>query len=285
MLNVVWVSYNSKTCHKTQWDMSLLHDCLDRAGARHFENFEDLRHSNDNNGHVFVVIAGQHQLNFVDNLNLDLWYFSKVTLCIVGDEENLFPIHKINHPNIEFFVQSPKPGMHDRYPNRILFGYPPDMDLNIKVEKKLDWFFAGQVNHKRREDCCKVLRTLANGVLLETPGFLQGFGRPEYSRYTAMAKVIPCPSGVASPDSFRMCEALEYGCIPIVDGLSPRQGYEGFWEYVLGEKPPFPVILDWNNFPKILQEQLASWPTNAQLCKQWWVNYKDRFVQKLKSCE
>lgn len=272
---------------ETQWDMTLLKDSLDLAGAKHFKSFDELRHSNENNGRVFVVIAGQHQLNYINNLNLDLWYFSKVTLCVVGDEENLFPVEQIKHPNITFLIQSPKPGRHDAYPDRILFGYPPDIKRYspATAEKTLDWFFAGQVNHKRREDCCRVLRTLANGVLLETPGFLQGFGRWEYLAHTGSAKIIPCPSGVASPDSFRMCEALECGCVPVVDGLSPRPGYESFWEYVLGEKPPFPVITDWNEFPKILQEQLDLWPSNAEKCRQWWAEYKNKFVEKLKSCE
>lgn len=284
MLNVVWASYNSPTCMNTQWDMSLLTDCLDIAGAAHFKSFYNLRHSGKDNGCVFVVIAGQHQLKYVDTINWDLGYFSKVVFILVGDEENLFPIEQIKHPNIEFFVQSPKPKRHDAYPNRILFGYPPDVDINISIQKSLDWFFAGQVNHKRREDCCKVLRTLANGVLLETSGFLQGFSRQQYLSYMATCKIAPCPSGVASPDSFRMCEALELGCVPVVDGLSPRPGYDGFWEYVLGEKPPFPVIVDWNEFPKILEEQLSLWPTNVEACKKWWSEYKNKFVEKLKSC-
>ena len=33
--------------------------------------------------------------------------------------------------------------------------------------------------------------------------------------------MIPCPSGPATPDSFRLWEALEAGCVPIADGYAP----------------------------------------------------------------
>ena len=283
MLNVAWQSYNSPTCRRTQWDMALLEDSLNLAGAQHFNNFEELRHSGQDSGQAFVVIAGQHQLKFIDALNWDLGFFSKVTLCVVGDEENLFPIREIKHPNLKFIIQSPKPGLHDDC-QKILFGYPPDIDLYpATTEKTLDWFFAGQVNHSRRVECCSVLRNLTGGKLIETPGFLQGVSRAEYLNYTASAKVIPCPSGIASPDSFRMCEALEKGCVPVVDGHSPRAGYEGFWDYVLGEKPPFPVIDNWSDFPEILKDQLSQWPHNVLRCREWWAAYKNKMVEQLKS--
>ena len=266
--------------------MALLEDSLLMAGARNSADFPIC-------DEITVVIAGQHQLPYVNALNSDLAPYQKVTLCVVGDEENLFPIQEINHPNIRFFIQTPKPNQYNHC-EKLLVGYPPDTRALIqehelkKTSRTLDWFFAGQINHQRRQDCYDMLLfeigfNNSNGCLLGTAGFTQGLSRLEYMQRMASAKIIPCPSGVASPDSFRVCEALELGCVPVVDGKSPRAGYEGFWEYVLGEKPPFPIINEWSEFPRILEEQLSQWPNNAIRCMKWWEKYKQGLAQKLKN--
>lgn len=264
--------------------MTFLEDSFNRLNVRHFNDFGQF----DKFIHSFVVIAGQHQLPYVANLNADLARFEKVILCIVGDEENLFPFREIKHPNIKFIIQTPKPRVHDDC-EKLLVGYS-SFDLKNLInsfpsgysfEREHDWFFAGQVNHNRRKECVEVLRRLSKGMLLETAGFTQGMPQGLYFLNMLKSKIIPCPSGVCSPDSFRFAEALECGCVPVVDGKSPKAGYEGFWEYVLGEKPPFPIIQDWREFPDILQEQLKLWPDNARHCSQWWDNYKFQFSQRL----
>lgn len=258
--------------------MALLEDSLTQAGATHFTNFNGV----PVNGAVAVVIAGQHQRQYVDCLNMDLSRYSKVALFVVGDEENLFPLREVQHQNIKFFVQTPKPGQYDDC-EKLLVGYPPII-YKPRIEKTLDWFFAGQVTHERRHECVDVLRFLQqNGVLIPTAGFTQGISRIGYLDCMASAKVIPCPSGVCSPDSFRFAESLECGCIPVVDGRSPRSGYEGFWNYVFDSPNlPFPIIDSWSEFPQILNSLLENWEQKQAKCQQWWNQYKTDLIEKLK---
>jgi len=140
----------------------------------------------------------------------------------------------------------------------------------------------GQVTHIRRIQCVEQLRKMPNGYLLENKGFWQGLERSEYYRVLASAKIIPCPSGPTTPDSFRMAEALEAGCLPIVDATCPVRGYpEGFWRNIFGYDPPFPIIEDWRDLPRVMEISLQGWPDNRNRAYEWWKGYKGRMKQWL----
>jgi hypothetical protein len=91
----------------------------------------------------------------------------------------------------------------------------------------------------------------------------------------AVAKIIPCPSGPVTPDTFRLWEALESGCVPIVDASCPKIGFPPyFWERMFGEKPPFQLVHNWDCLPDLIQEQVNEWPSNAIALQGWWANYQ-----------
>ena len=103
----------------------------------------------------------------------------------------------------------------------------------------------------RREECVSQLRHLQNGRLLETQQFYSGMEHKEYFVTLGQAKVIPCPSGPVCSDTFRLAEALEAGCIPIID---ERPGWKdnhprGFWNMVFPQGFPFPLLQNWNELP------------------------------------
>jgi hypothetical protein len=147
--------------------------------------------------------------------------------------------------------------------------------------RELDWFFAGQANHERRRKLVATLLGLPGGRLKETAGFAQGFDRVDYLALMAQAKVVPCPSGPATPDSFRVWEALEAGCIPVVDEDCPAYNTPGFWELLLGEKPPFPTVTDWSTFPAVLDGLLDGWPDNTAIIQAWYRDYKQRLAGRI----
>jgi hypothetical protein len=143
------------------------------------------------------------------------------------------------------------------------------------VDRPLDWFFAGQVTHVRRIQCVTELRKLSNGLLLETPGFWQGMDRAEYFRTMASSKLVICPAGSSTPDTLRVAEALEAGCVPVVDARYAQFNRpSGFWEYVFKSRPPFPLIEDWTTLPQVIAEELAKWPANRDALTAWWLEYK-----------
>jgi hypothetical protein len=90
-----------------------------------------------------------------------------------------------------------------------------------------------------------------------------------------------CPSGVESPDNFRLYEALEAGCLPIVDAFSTNNQTPGFWRYLFGDDIPFPIVSYWDELPKLLPELLKDYPRNANRCFSWWQLKKREIKYKL----
>lgn len=276
---------------------TLLNEAFD--GAREFEfNHQDTM-SGAGDGAV-VVIHGDHLRNRVDAVRSDLAALPWALVVVIGDEASVFPSCRLLAPDIIpdtrsyapnriLWQQMPIPGQHDLAKRKLICGYPHDTQMHLanydamRVDRPTDWFFSGQVNHIRRRMCVDQLKNLRNGDLVCTPGFWQGLDRAEYYRRMAQAKIVVCPAGVSTPDTLRVAEALEAGCIPIADGLHHRVGYpSGYWQYVFGENPPFPVIDDdWRSLPKVIDEVLSQWPSNRNQCVEWWKNYKRKMVSWL----
>jgi len=239
---------------------------------------------------IVVVLPARHCVAHYDYINEWIARYPWVLLLVTGDEESNFEAQRIKHPNIKRWQQLPKPGVHDFADRFLINGFPAPIHQYLpKLEKfgllkPLNWFFSGQITHVRRRECVDVLRNIqlapdgkmVYGILKETEGFTQGMPHDEYYQFMAMAKLVPCPSGAVMPDSFRLAEALEAGCIPIADGVSPRSDWpRGYWPYVFGEQPPFPIIENW---PDMLKLDIGEWPANANRCFAWWGQYKRKLA-------
>jgi hypothetical protein len=143
--------------------------------------------------------------------------------------------------------------------------------------RDLDWFFAGQITHSRRHHCVRFLENIPRGELIKTGGFSQqALSRTDYYTRMSRCKIVPCPGGPVTPDTIRVAEALEAGCVPIVDSKpGNRSEYPGgYWNYVLKQTPPFTVLDEWWQLPNLMQEELARFPQRQQELQIWWANYK-----------
>ena len=122
-----------------------------------------------------------------------------------------------------------------------------------------------------------------NGLLIETEGFTKGIEQVEYWMEMVSSKVALCPSGAVVPDSFRLYEALEGGCYPIVDSLSPFGIDGGFWKLVFGEEElPFMLVNSWSGIKDSINFHNDVYPHSANRVYGWWQKYKKDFVYGLK---
>lgn len=226
-----------------------------------------------------VIIHGEHEHNQFLKIAEDLCRLQRVIIVLTGDDAASFPSQNLLTPGRKLWQQMPIPGKHDRASRLLICGYPADaktlLEPHKNMERDLDWSFAGQITHQRRFDCVEQLRKMPNGLLKENSSFWFGMERPEYYKSMARSKIIPCPSGPVTPDTIRLSEALEAGCLPLADGTCARQNYpNGYWQYVLGCEPPFPIIDDWGTLPEVMERELARWPYNRDIAVEWWQQYK-----------
>lgn len=279
MADVVWVSYHEDKGidHRGYYDHAFLE-----------EMFKDYEHHLDfkgmERGGIVVVPARVHVMD-TTQLNKDLSDMDWCLVILTGDEEGSFPWRELAHKRMKVWVMHPRIGMHDeafKLPN----GYRPTTRPLLKEmgfqERTQDWFFAGQINHARREECVTALREMTGGTLIETDGFAKEvMPYPEYIANLAKTKIAPCPSGIETPDSFRLYEALEAGCLPIVDSHATNTPERGYWTYLFSGEVPFPIVEDWSVLPQLIPELLKDYPHNANKAFAWWMQEKRKIRNRL----
>ncbi len=136
------------------------------------------------------------------------------------------------------------------------------------------WSFAGQIEDKpSRQEMISSLSRIPNCFVFETFAFADpnALTAIEYRNVLLNSIFVPCPRGFWNLDSFRIYEALECGCIPIVE-----KGPIDYFAKFLGAHP-FPTVTSWSDAQKIIQDLQQDPLQREQLrcqCEQWWLDYK-----------
>lgn len=289
-INVVWKTYHpSTTINRGYWDQGILEDLFKDGEFEHHNDFGFVKHPYSEG--AIVIINGRTHVNELPKINGDINKLRWVLFIETGDEEALFPFRELKHPIMRVWLQLPRMNLHNDVSYHLVNGYRPETMETLKQigkqNRSIDVYFAGQVNHARREQCVEAMRNLPSEiypsvVIEETHRF--GEEKIPYTAYLenmAKAKIVLCPSGVESPDTFRLYEALEAGCIPIVDAFATNNQSLGFWQYLFKEQPPFPIISYWDKLPDLLPELLKNYPANANKCFSWWQLKKRGIKDKL----
>lgn len=239
-----------------------------------------------NDGCVLVLPARYH-VDKVAEINALIARWNWVLLILASDEENVFPVNEIKHPNKMIYLMSPDFDKDLSNADRFIGeGYPSKYEVGY-MPKVVDVFFSGQVTHSRRESCCEALDQLSldenlNVVVNRTSGFTQGLAREDYTKHLANSKTVPAPSGPATVDSFRFFEAMEYGCVPLADTVTPNGGGDRYWQRLFGsEDLPFEIVKDWEHVGGNVSKILGDWPRSGHRCYNWWQDWKRRFVYQL----
>lgn len=280
MIYVLWLSYHSNVPTRGYWDQGLL---MRLFAAQGYQDAFGLADIPEGHGAIVCLPAKAHEHD-IPRLNADLAQLPWVLLILAEDECGDFNTDLLDHPNMRVWVQTPWPGRYQRVDHALPVYWRvecPEEMAKHRPEKDLDWCFAGQITHQRRKDCARALATLplTGGEMVATSVFGArpdegGLSYPDYCALMARARVVPCPSGNVTPDSFRAWETLEAGGVPVVDCCSPRPDYPaGYWDRVAPGNPFFEVD-DWDLFPQILEDRLEDWAWRAIECGAWWLRHK-----------
>lgn len=288
---VVFLSLNPDTPARGYWDMGMLEDVFSGkmwkpATSYEFVVVDKLEDAGEG---AIIVFPARAQVDYLDELNARIKRLKWVVLMLTGDEEASFPVEKIKHQNIFIWVMSPRPDRHEAY-NKLGTGYPPQAREWLPKyqeeaqERRIDYFFAGQITHRRREEMAKYIGVIKefqhannlHGVFVPTKGFTQGDPHDLYYRQMADSKVAFAPSGPETPDSFRLFEALEAGCIPLADTRDPKGIFpDNYWQWFFEGDVPFPIIKDYEQeLQGFTIAAVENYTSKSNEIFAWWQNYK-----------
>ena len=292
MIDVVFKSYTDAP-DRGYWDQAFLEQIFEGEVWNPVNGYEwnitDLDKVDDG---CILVIAARYPLEKIQEINDSIKNLRWVLVILASDEESLFPSEKLVHPNMMTYVMTPDYTKDLSHITRVIGeGFPiqartwanTDSAKAAADKRDLDVYYSGQNNHVRRQQCIEALDTLdVTKLVCVSEGFTQGLGHEEYFTNMANSKVVACPSGPATVDSFRFFEALEYGCIPLADTLTPEGKGENYWQRLFNsQEPPFEIIRDWEHVGGNVANRLTNWRSQSNICFAWWQNYKREFVYNL----
>ena len=203
---------------------------------------------------------------------------SKLYLINLGDESGQSNVIK----TYDFFdhVWRSYINNHHKSINKITFlpaGYKSGIEKNINdLEKRnYKWAFIGTAHKASRQDLLYHFSKIKSGYVHQTKKFgdEKSMGSSEMGKIISSTHFIPCPNGFYHPETYRLYEALELGCIPIV---------ESTYEYYKSIFPnhPFFTVEKWADGKKIIEECDDKQILNKRkLCKKWWKEYKEKIQQ------
>lgn len=145
------------------------------------------------------------------------------------------------------------------------------------------WSFAGQLTRKpTREKMIAAMKTIPDYFIHETATWEDpnGLSTEKYRDILLKTVFVPCARGWVNLDSFRLYEALECGCIPIVE-----KGPPDYFAYAFGDHP-FLTISSWDEAPALIKKFIDDrnlCEKKRKECYAWWCNYKKMLQHKMVS--
>ena len=86
------------------------------------------------------------------------------------------------------------------------------------ADRKNKWAFIGTPHKSSRHDLLFQLSDIKPSFSFKTKKFNEKImGIDEMSEILSSTEFIPCPNGFVHPETYRLYEALECGCIPVVE--------------------------------------------------------------------
>lgn len=145
--------------------------------------------------------------------------------------------------------------------------------VTFEKPRRLVWCFAGQMKKYRRpmEEAFREVRPFH---LHSTSGWDSKDGLTTQQMRDLYAETVfaPCPFGNIHPDSFRIMEALEHGCIPV----SIRFLDTDYFRYTFGNHP-FIIAPSWAEAARTIRD-LAANPERLRQMQEsahsWYIRFK-----------
>jgi len=265
-LDYGWGQYHKKSSDK--W----IYEILKKVKYSIIESEKNIE-----NGDILIIIDSsiEEKSEFYTKLNL---ICSKIFLFHVGDEfgfYNLAPVYNVCNHIWRSFCSSKY--FNNKKVKCIPLGYKSGVVDKRKSNRKYKWAFTGTPHKSSRHDLLFQFSNIKPFFCHKTEKFdRKNISVDEMSEILSSTEFIPCPYGFFHPDSYRVYETLECGCIPIVENA--YQYYDRLYP-----NNPFIKIDKWQDAKSIMQV----W-SNDQIKKKgeessiWWDKQKNSIQDFIK---
>lgn len=161
-------------------------------------------------------------------------------------------------------------------------GFLNEKAVDFDKPRSLVWSFAGQMKSHRRE-----MEAGLRGLL---PHHLHATGSWDAKDGISVQRLrdiysdtvfAPCPFGNIHPDSFRVMETLEHGCIPV----TIRFLGSDYFRYVFGNHP-FLVCKDWDEAAVTIRNLLAApeqLRRKQEMVRDWYAGFKADLARDIRT--
>ena len=204
---------------------------------------------------------------------------SKMFLIHLGDEATTYNLSSIyNKFNFIWRTFCSNKYFNNEKVRCLPIGYKSGIFfMNEISERKYKWAFIGTPHKSSRHDLLFQLLDIVPAFLHKTRKFNNNIiDTNEMSKILSSTDFIPCPNGFVHPETYRVYEALECGCIPIV---------ENTYKYYdrLFPNNPFLKVDKWQEAKSLIKalkkEQVKK---KQEECKSWWNESKNQFQNFIK---
>ena len=263
----IWGTYHKK--YSDKW----IYEILKKVKYTIIDNEKDLE-----NDDILIIVDSSIE-NKIKKYNELKLICSKIFLFHLGDEAGILDFSSI-YKNCNFVWRA---FCSNKYFNNeqvkcIPIGYKSGISKKSVQNRKYKWAFIGTPHKSSRHDLLYQFSNIKEFYLHKTEKFnLKTISVEEMSKILSSTEFIPCPNGFVHPETYRLYEALECDCIPIVENA-----YKYYERLFPGN--PFVKVDKWIEAVPIMKgwskEQISS---KRNECINWWNKYKIEMQEFIKN--
>ena len=266
------IDYKWGIYHKENSD-AWVHEILKKVDYTTIINEKSLERDDN------LIIIDSSPENKIDLYNRLKLTCSKILLFHLGDESGSNDLSEIyNKCSYVLRTFCSSKYFKNSQVRCIPIGYKSGIRDKQKKIRKYKWTFTGTPHKSSRHDLLFQLSNIKPFFYHKTEKFnTKIISVEEMSEALSSTEFLPSPNGFFHPETYRLYEALQCGCIPIV---------EDTYKYYdrLFPNNPFIKVIKWADARPIIsswgQDQIV---TKRKECKNWWINYKNDLQEFVKN--
>lgn len=264
-INLVWI-INKNDMFETDW----LYELLKLGGIRYNE-IEDLSRTKIYNNAIIVFNHASHEISY-DNY-FELYEKNNIPfIAIQLSDETLgvsYEFYKLNM--CKYVFRNYYHPFHENNPNVKIFGmgYKKDFNktqTNYYIFPWYNWCFIGTIHSSERIKSLKHFENIRPYCLITGDTFGKGVDIATYKEIMCQSRFALCLMGQGNIETFRIYEAMEANCIPVVIAYTKyQQIYPSYWHKIfpwISNEKDLPFIISytdsWEDASSILTNKLES---------------------------